>query len=135
MKLKIWIIFIPLVLLLVSCTNSGDSVEHISPASVEAIDGSELSRVILTERAAQRLAIETIPLEQSSIPYSAVFYDLTGNTWVYVMTAPLTFVRESITIESVDGDRVVLSDGPETGTEIVTVGVAELFGTESGVGQ
>ena len=34
----------------------------------------------------------------------------------------------------IDGDVAVLSSGPPVGTRIVTVGVAELFGTEFGVG-
>lgn len=35
----------------------------------------------------------------------------------------------------IDGDLAVLSHVPPAGTQIVTVGAAELFGTEFGVGK
>jgi hypothetical protein len=35
----------------------------------------------------------------------------------------------------IDGDRAILSDGPAPGTEVVTVGAAELLGTEYEVGE
>ena len=40
-----------------------------------------------------------------------------------------------VTVEDVNGDIAHLSSGPATGTPVVTVGVAELFGTENGIGQ
>jgi hypothetical protein len=57
-----------------------------------------------------------------------------GETWVYTNPEPLTFIREPIAIDYIDGDQVVLSDGPSPGTKVVTVAVAELYGTETGVG-
>ncbi len=38
--------------------------------------------------------------------------------------------RKRVGVESIAGDRVVLSDGPSPGTAVATVGAAELFGTE-----
>jgi hypothetical protein len=69
------------------------------------------------------------------IPYGAVLYDATGRTWVYKSPEPFVFVREPISIERITGDDVVLGDGPPGGTEVVTVGGAELYGTEFGVGK
>ena len=43
---------------------------------------------------------------------------------------PRTFVRQEISIDHVDGDSAMLSDGPPAGTEVVTVGAAEVYGTE-----
>jgi len=72
--------------------------------------------------------------QQKVVPYESVIYDLNGETWVYKTGEPLTFVRHPITIDYIEDDRVVLVDGPPVGTEVVTVGVAELWGTETGIG-
>jgi hypothetical protein len=72
---------------------------------------------------------------RTSVPYAAVLYDATGNTWVYTNTEPLVFIRHPISIETIVGDEAILSDGPPPGTAVVTVGVAELYGAEVGVGK
>ena len=69
------------------------------------------------------------------IPYSAVIYDLTGDTWVYTSPEPLTFVRQPVTVDYIEGDTAVLVDGPDAGTLVATVGVAELYGADTGVGK
>jgi hypothetical protein len=51
-----------------------------------------------------------------------------------VSSAPNTYAREPITVDFIEGDRAVLTAGPAAGTVIVTVGAAELYGTETGVG-
>jgi hypothetical protein len=112
------------------------------PSHVEAIEGSELSRVTLSEKAAQRLGIETAEVSSEEIdgsrrqviPYGAVIYDTKGATWAYTSPEPLTFVRQPVTINAIDGDRAVLSEGPGDGTTVVSVGAAELYGTEYEVG-
>jgi hypothetical protein len=69
--------------------------------------------------------------ERKTIPYSAVLYGFEGGgAWTYTRTGPLTFVRAPITLVSTEGDKAVLSEGPEPGTEVVTVGGEELLGTE-----
>lgn len=112
-----------------------------SPATLEAVKGTDLSRVVVTEKAAERLGIEMVPVREGTggaatrvIPYASVVYDPSGATWVYTSPESLTFVRTPVTVEDVDGDEAVISDGPETGTEIVTVGTAELYGTEQEIG-
>jgi hypothetical protein len=67
------------------------------------------------------------------VPYAAVLYGVHGETWVYTNPEPLVYVRQAITIDYIEGDLAILSEGPEAGTEVVTVGAAELFGTETGV--
>lgn len=113
------------------------------PASVEAIGDTGLNRVTLIESAARRLDIQTAQVQMAQveggqrkvIPYSAVIYDLHGETWAYVSTAPLTYSRQQITIDYIEGDNAVLTDGPDTGVEVVTVGVAELYGVDTGIGK
>jgi hypothetical protein len=72
---------------------------------------------------------------QKVIPYAAVIYDLTGDTWVYTSPEPLTFVRQPISVDYIEGDMAVLVDGPDAGTLVATVGVAELYGADTGVGK
>lgn len=69
------------------------------------------------------------------IPYGAVMYDPHGDAWVYTNPEPLVFIRQPIQIDTIAGDDVILRDGPATGTAVVTVGAAELYGAERGVGK
>ena len=125
-----------------STSSNQDALIHQEPAVVEQIEDSDLSRVILSERAAARLQIQTeaVRTEQVNgaptlvIPFSAVYYAPTGEAWVYTNPEPLTYVRHSITVDRVEGELTYLTDGPPAQTEVVTVGVAELYGTESGIG-
>ena len=118
-----------------------DEEAGAAPAKVEPVAGTDLARVTLTADAAERIQLQTGTVvaggsdAETIIPYAAVFYGPTGETWAYVSPAPLTFVRESITVARIDGDRAVLSDGPAPGTAVVTVGAAELFGSEIGLDQ
>jgi hypothetical protein len=111
-------------------------------ASVEKIAGSNLTRVKVTAKAAERLGIETAPVREASagkakrkvIAYGALIYDADGAAFVYTNPQPLTFVRARINVLSIANDLVFFSGGPAAGTSIVTVGVPELFGIDSGVG-
>jgi hypothetical protein len=69
------------------------------------------------------------------IPYSAVIYDVKGATWVYVNLDSLSYQRQPIKIDFVDNDVAYMVEGPTNGTPIVTRGVAELYGAETGVGK
>lgn len=78
----------------------------------------------------------TIPLrgqeEGLVVPRAAILYDYHGGTWVYERTAPRVYVRRRVRLDRVIGDAAVLLDGPKPGAEAVTLGAAELFGTEFG---
>jgi hypothetical protein len=124
-------------------TSAEGSTGGAEPATVEHVEGSDdVSRLTLTPKAVERLGIQTTPLSEATVagkkrkvvPYGAVLYEADGKTSVYVSSAPNTYVREPITVEFIEGDRAVLSAGPAAGTAIVTVGAAELYGTETGVG-
>ena len=128
-------------LLAPACKEASEASEGSSyePATLEPIEGTDLSQVVLTEDAAARIelqtaSVETAPNGQLVVPYAAVFYGLTGETWTYTEPQALTFVRAPVTVESVEGDTAYLSDGPPAGTEVVIVGAAELFGVETSVG-
>ncbi len=69
------------------------------------------------------------------VPWGSVLYDLHGDTWLYTNPEPSSFVRQSITVDYIEGELAVLSQGPPAGTLIVTTGATELFGTEFGVGK
>ena len=116
-----------------ACGPKVTAVEKIAPSKLEPIEGTELSRVILTEKAAERIGIETVLASGTSVPFAAVIYDIEGNTWVYTNPAPLTFVRAPIVIDRIEGDQAFLAQGLETQDPIVTVGVMEIYGAETGV--
>jgi hypothetical protein len=138
-----------------ACHRGPSTQAKIKPAHVERVEGTGLSRVILTARAAERLNITTVPVREVQptrsgsvhevqmaqsgvrrkvVPYAAVLYDTHGDTWVYTSPEPLVFVRHRITIDRIAGDLAILADGPPAGTAVVTVGAAELFGTEFEIG-
>jgi hypothetical protein len=117
------------------------------PAKVEAVAGSEAQKVILTEQAVTRLglrtgavAAKTVPgaggktATRMTVPYSALLYDIKGDTWVFEVVGPRTYLRKKIDVETVDGETVVMASGPAAGTMVVTVGAAVLLGTELGTG-
>jgi len=91
-----------------------------------------------TVKAGQRVSI-TLPLKESgkslTIPWDAVVIDIHGGTWVYQKTAERTFQRQRVLVRFVRGDVAALESGPPIGSLVVTNGVAELFGTEFGVGK
>ena len=249
---NLWIALISIVagLVLVGCTPNSETADKVVPSRVEEIEGSELKRVVLTEKAAERLDLQTVAVREESIvkmrtamgevvaksgktvanpnqlwvrvpfnktdmkmvarnqpakvhtlaiddeedsddeedgfsvemdetsglddgedsalyylvdsaktgllsgqkvivdvslsqrgelqkviPYAALIYDADGGTWVYTKEPnnDLAFVRHAVTVDFIEGDLVVLMEGPPAGTEVVTVGGQELFGTETGV--
>jgi len=109
------------------------------PAVIKPVAGSQIPELQLTEQAVQRLGIETRPVRPATtagqpareiVPYSAVVYDTDGSTWTYVNIAARTYERTPITVNAIDGQTALLSAGPAIGTAVVTVGAAELLGTE-----
>ena len=121
------------------------SIPHTeNPAEVKPIEGSKLSLVTLTAKAAQRIDLKVdqvneVQVKRSAskrkvVPYSSLIYDPNGQTWVYTSPKPLTFVRHKVEVDYIEGDVAVLNDGPATGTVVASLGVAELYGTEFGIG-
>ncbi len=127
-----------------ACTQQAAEADGATsePATVEHVAGSDVSRLTLTARAVERLGIKTAPVRRATVegqartvvPYGAVLYDATGTTWVYVTREPRSYLREQIVVDDIEDGQAVLTDGPAVGTAVVSVGAAELYGTEFGVG-
>jgi hypothetical protein len=140
-----WVVVALIVALLPLAACGGTSDEEAAggnePARVEPVEGTDVSRVILTARAAERLGIRTATVRNGEgrqaqltvMPYSALVYDTNGRAWAYTSPEQLTFVRSRLTIEHIEEQNVFLLDGPPPGTSVVTVGAAELYGTELGI--
>ncbi len=87
----------------------------------------------------KRIDIQTAPVQQTDIngtmqtalPFAALFYSPDGETWTYINTQPLTYVRQRIKVDRIVGDKVILAQGPAPGTQVVTVGASLLNGAET----
>jgi RND family efflux transporter MFP subunit len=66
------------------------------------------------------------------VPWSAVVHDVHGGAWVYENAAPHKYVRRPVQVREVIDGLATLERGPAPGTKVVSVGAAELFGTEFG---
>jgi hypothetical protein len=127
------------------CASRTVWAETASPAEVEPIAGTGVSRVTLTGDAVRAVGIQTEPvrgdgsaarpLALSVIPIAALIYDPQGAPWTYIEMAPRTFIRKAVVIERITDGTVYLRSGPPIGTPVVTVGASELLGAEYGVGQ
>lgn len=98
----------------------------------------ELAAANATMRPGERVLVR-LPLRAAEnglvIPDSAVVYDVHGETWVYEDLGKGTFARRRISVARQVGDRAIASRGLAEGTRVVSVGPAELFGTEFGAGK
>ena len=124
---------------LFACAEVPESEHLYEPAELEPIKGTDVQRVIFSAEGAERTGLQTAPIRQNGeekiMPYAAVIYTPEGDEYAYTAPEPLTFVRQEIEIDRVDGDSVMLSDGPPAGTKVVTVGAAEVYGTEFDIAQ
>jgi hypothetical protein len=111
-----------------------ETASHHEPAKLEPIKGTDVQRVIFDAEGARRVDLQTVPVRQDGqekvIPYESVVYSADGKAYAYTSPEPLTFVRREIDVDHVAGDSAVLSAGPPAGTEVVTVGAAQVYGTE-----
>jgi hypothetical protein len=134
------------VALAAGCSNAvgSESDPAADPAArVVTGEGSRPARITLSHQAERRLGIETAAVEPASatagagarleLPYAAVVYDADGKAWAFTSVSPRTYQRAPLAIVSVHDDVVTLRSGPPAGTEVVTVGAAELVGAEAGI--
>lgn len=115
------------------------------PYTLEKPEGTSITRLRIEQRVFDRIRIKTSTVREVErfggetarkvVDYSAIVYDPKGDTIVYTNPSPLVFVRQSVKVDSIDGELAVLTEGPPTGTAVVTVGTAELLGMETGVGK
>ncbi|BBL60936.1 hypothetical protein MKFW12EY_45490 (plasmid) [Methylomonas koyamae] len=89
-------------------------------------------------RPGQRVGV-SIPLrsddENLVVPWSALVYDVNGGSWIYQALESNIYQRRRVQVLRVVGDQAAVTGDIAAGIEVVTAGVAELFGTEFGVGK
>ncbi len=66
----------------------------------------------------------------TAVPFSSVFYDPTGTSWLYVCEGERAYRRARADVLRREGELAVLARGPDVGTCVVSVGAAELYGSE-----
>jgi hypothetical protein len=120
--------------LALSSCKTDQVAEKYHPAKLDSTDVKGIMRVTLDAKAAERIGLQTTAITEEGgkkvMPYGALMYDTKGNTWTFTSAGPLAYVRKSVTVATIDGDKVILADGPDVGTVVVTVGAPELMGAE-----
>ena len=153
-RAKVWTIAVALLAtgLLLSATIASfgeeDEAEHDDNVQVEDTPGTDAKTLIFSEAAMSHLDVQTAPVKEIeasregkdvgrrlAVPHSALIYDAEGEPWVYVSSAPDTFLRKHVAIDFMDDDHIFLTTGVTAGENVVTVGVPELRGAEFGVGE
>jgi multidrug efflux pump subunit AcrA (membrane-fusion protein) len=124
-------------LALSACSKAQEAAPGEPPAKVGqvVVAGVKHQGVRLTEQAAKRLDVQTAAVGAGAdgklvIPAAAVEYNNDGSTFAYTSPEPFAYVQQPITVDSINGTRAVLAAGPAAGTQVVTVGAAELLGVE-----
>ncbi|MFZ0399064.1 MAG: hypothetical protein WAM06_13660 [Methyloceanibacter sp.] len=153
-RAKVWTIAVALLatgsLLSATIASFGeeDEAEHDDNVQVEDTPGTDAKTLIFSEAAMSHLDVQTAPVKEIeasregkdvgrrlAVPHSALIYDAEGEPWVYVSSAPDTFLRKHVAIDFMDDDHIFLTTGVTAGENVVTVGVPELRGAEFGVGE
>jgi hypothetical protein len=119
---------------------AGDEAEQKAATVVHQEDKhpDQPALITLTDEAAKRIDVQTADIQdvdvkgakQKVMPYAALLYDTQGETWTFTNAEPLTFVRQKIKVDRIEGDKAFLAQGPVAGTKVVIVGAAELYGSE-----
>jgi hypothetical protein len=111
-----------------------ESATGYQPSKLESVEGADVKRVTFTTEGAKRTGLRTAPVRRAGadkvVPYAALIYDAEGKTYVYTSAKPLSFLRDEVKVDRIDGARAILSEGPPAGTAVVTVGTFEVYGTE-----
>jgi hypothetical protein len=116
----------------------------VEPVKLETVGDTGVKMLTLTDKAVERLGITTVAVGAGAggpatggnrlvIPYSALLYLPDGTTIAYTNPEGHSYVRETVVVESIQGDQAVLTTGPKVGTAVVTTGGAELWGAEFGI--
>ena len=109
-------------------------VEGYEPSHVETSEDGKRKLVTFTDEGARRTGLQTAVVAQRgahrSVPYEALLYDGQGASFVYASPKPLTYERAPVAVARIEGDDVLLEDGPATGSTVVTVGASEVYGAE-----
>ncbi|HEY7463892.1 MAG TPA: hypothetical protein VH987_05550 [Candidatus Limnocylindria bacterium] len=122
---------------LASCGGGAAQAAPPAPAVEVEEEGDGRVTLVLTEDAAERLALETSLVPSAAphgVPESAVVYDAAGHAWIYLERASLTYAREAVEVVEVAAGTAVLAHGPPANSRVVVVGAMELYGAETGIG-
>lgn len=115
------------------------STKGYEPSKLEEVKGQEDVKLVhFTAEGAKRTGLQTAAVDRRDgrqvVPYASLIYDAQGHTFVYTSPRPLTYLRRAVTVDRIDSGRVYLSKGPRAGTDVVTVGAAQVYGTELEIG-
>jgi len=108
-----WILVFLTTLALVvgACAQSSEpeTTSDEGPAHIEDIAGSEVKRVTLTDEAADRIGVQTVPVAAADggrvkVPSATVLFDQQGRTWVFTEPEHDVFVREPVTVIGTNGE-------------------------------
>ena len=118
-----------------ACTHGDEETgPKYAPATLGSADAAGVKTVTFTADAAQRVRLQTSPVAAAgrgvAVDYAALIYDKKGQSWVYTVPQPLTFVRMKVTVDRIEKNRATLSVGPAPGVQVVTTGAAEVYGAE-----
>ena len=118
-----------------SACGSPAAEEGEEGATVTPIKGTDTNLVTLSKDASETLGIKTTAIKKEGgrevLPDSALVYAADGHTFTYSSPKPNQYVRAAVTVDRIDGRKVILKKGPPAGTNVVTVGSQELFGVEN----
>jgi hypothetical protein len=121
-------------LALSGCEEVPSNLVENQPYELESIEGTDIKRVKLADRTANKIGLETATVDgngtETIVPHAALIYNPDGDVFVYTRPERETYVRAPVKVSRVVGDQAVLLEGPPSGTAIVTVGAAELLATE-----
>jgi hypothetical protein len=114
-----------------------ESAAGYAPSKLEPVKGAkedDLMRITFTKEGAARIDLQTARVrragEQTVIPYAALIYNDEAKTFLYTSPKPRSYLRAPVKVDRIEGERVLLSEGPPAGTKVVTVGASEVYGTE-----
>jgi hypothetical protein len=123
--------------LLPSCTRPSTAEPRQQPPAQMEHVGSNYS-VVLTPIGVERVGLRTAPATAddgaTEVPIGALLYEPDGRAAVYVETGTLSYTIDFVTVASISGDQVLISQGLIPGTVIVTQGAEELLGVQNGIG-
>jgi hypothetical protein len=113
------------------------TAEPYEPAALESTGPDNPARIILTDEAVDRVALQTTEVKalgkDLTVDHAALVFDKAGKPWLFTVVGPRTYVRAAVTIKEVQDNVMTLSAGPPAGTQVVTVGAIELWGAELGI--
>lgn len=99
--------------------------------------GSNYS-VVLTPLGAARVglrtAFATAAGSWTAVPVQALLYEPSGQAAVYVETGTLSYTIDFVTVATIDGDQVIITQGLTPGTVVVIQGAEELLAVQNGIG-